>query len=115
MLVDSATRCGFEGGLLVDYPNSKRAKKYYLCLFAGQALSLGKNVMPRALGEDGAEEPEAVAYERRRGEKKARGEKRKPVKGKEWIAHKKELARKRGDKTVANDSKYTGRKRKVKF
>lgn len=26
------TRAGFTGGLVVDYPNSTKAKKYYLCL-----------------------------------------------------------------------------------
>ena len=30
-----ATRAGFSGGVVVDYPNSAKAKKYYLCLFAG--------------------------------------------------------------------------------
>lgn len=114
MLVDAATRCGFEGGLLVDFPNSKKAKKYYLCLFAGQQAQT-KNEMPKALGEDGEEPPEGVTFEKRRGERRARGEKRKPIKGKEWIVHKKEVARKRGDKVIANDSKYTGRKRKPKF
>jgi hypothetical protein len=30
-----AKRCGFSGGLVVDFPNSTKAKKYYLCIFAG--------------------------------------------------------------------------------
>ena len=30
-----AQRCGFTGGLVVDFPNSTKAKKYYLTLFAG--------------------------------------------------------------------------------
>ena len=30
-----ATKAGFSGGVVVDYPNSTKAKKYYLCLFAG--------------------------------------------------------------------------------
>lgn len=35
LIVSSATRAGFTGGLVIDYPNSAKAKKYYLCLFAG--------------------------------------------------------------------------------
>ncbi|KAJ3004853.1 UNVERIFIED_CONTAM: Williams Beuren syndrome chromosome region 22 protein [Siphonaria sp. JEL0065] len=30
-------RAGFTGGLVVDYPNPTKAKKYFLCLFAGYA------------------------------------------------------------------------------
>ncbi|OZJ05108.1 hypothetical protein BZG36_01402 [Bifiguratus adelaidae] len=58
LIIDTATRCGFEGGLLVDYPNSKKAKKYYLCLFAGQAAGQA-NHMPKALGED-VQEPQGL-------------------------------------------------------
>eukprot|EP00995_Heteronema_vittatum_P007392 NODE_2539_length_775_cov_181.557851_g1770_i0.p1 GENE.NODE_2539_length_775_cov_181.557851_g1770_i0~~NODE_2539_length_775_cov_181.557851_g1770_i0.p1 ORF type:complete len:241 (-),score=84.59 NODE_2539_length_775_cov_181.557851_g1770_i0:53-739(-) len=35
MIVRGSERSGFTGGLVVDYPNSTRAKKYYLVLFAG--------------------------------------------------------------------------------
>ena len=31
-ITEAATRVGFKGGLVVDYPNSSKAKKYYLCL-----------------------------------------------------------------------------------
>ncbi|KAF7723614.1 hypothetical protein EC973_001808 [Apophysomyces ossiformis] len=116
MIIDTATRCGFEGGLLVDYPNSKKAKKYYLCLFAGQQTGI-RNEMPKALGEDGElhpDEAKSIAYERRRVEKRRRKD-RKPVKDKNWVLHKKQVVRDRGDKPVANDSKYTARKRKVRF
>ncbi|KAI9021097.1 S-adenosyl-L-methionine-dependent methyltransferase [Hyaloraphidium curvatum] len=46
MIVSSAMRAGFTGGLVVDFPNSAKAKKYFLCLFAGagdvpQALPKG--------------------------------------------------------------------------
>ena len=102
MIVSSATRAGFTGGIVVDYPNSTRAKKYYLCLFAGES-----NVqLPTALGAD------EVVY----GKRQKPGKKRdvKGVKDKEWILKKKELERKRGKK-VAADSKFTGRSRSVKF
>jgi 18S rRNA (guanine1575-N7)-methyltransferase len=35
LLTTAAARAGFRGGLVVDYPNSTKAKKYYLCLVAG--------------------------------------------------------------------------------
>jgi 18S rRNA (guanine1575-N7)-methyltransferase len=39
MIVSSALKSGFSGGLVIDYPNSKKAKKYFLCLFAGLSPS----------------------------------------------------------------------------
>ncbi len=64
-----AKRCGFGGGLVVDFPNSTKAKKYYLVLFAGAqegaagaagaggkgagAAAAGGARLPRALGVDG--------------------------------------------------------------
>jgi hypothetical protein len=35
LLTTAAARCGFTGGLVVDFPNSTKAKKYFLCLIAG--------------------------------------------------------------------------------
>ncbi|KAI9476260.1 MAG: S-adenosyl-L-methionine-dependent methyltransferase [Benjaminiella poitrasii] len=118
LIIDVATRCGFEGGLLVDYPNSKKAKKYYLCLFAGQQSGV-KNQMPKALGEEEGEmhpdEVRSIQFEKRNRHTKKRRSDRKSVKNKDWIQRKKQFARDKGDKVVANDSKYTGRKRKVRF
>ncbi|CEG68133.1 Putative S-adenosyl-L-methionine-dependent methyltransferase [Rhizopus microsporus] len=117
LIIDVATKCGFEGGLLVDYPNSKKAKKYYLCLFAGQQSGV-KNQMPKALGEDGElhpDEAQSIQYEKRRQHTRRRRSDRKSVKTKDWINNKKKIAREKGDKVVANDSKYTGRKRKIRF
>lgn len=42
-------------------------------------------------------------------------DKRRPVKDKDWVNHKKELNRMRGREGVPHDSKYTARKRKVQF
>jgi len=35
MITNAAMKNGFTGGLIVDYPNSQKAKKYYLFLMAG--------------------------------------------------------------------------------
>ncbi|KAJ2306660.1 18S rRNA (guanine1575-N7)-methyltransferase [Coemansia sp. RSA 2611] len=110
-----AMKCGFTGGLVVDYPNSKKARKFYLCLFAGQAPSGRKQELPKGLASE--EAPDSVAYTQTRIQNQKRGKKsRKPVKNSvEWILHKKELARKRGKEDVPLDSRYTGRKRKPRF
>jgi 18S rRNA (guanine1575-N7)-methyltransferase len=35
MITNAAMKNGFTGGMIIDYPNSKKAKKYYLFLVAG--------------------------------------------------------------------------------
>jgi len=125
MITTAALRVGFSGGLVVDYPNSTRAKKYFLVLAAGPPESL-----PTPKGGDAEEagEGRGVRMDGRGGggerSKKMKGphartvyvgSKRHPEgKGKEWIVKKKEQARNRG-KDTAHDSKYTGRKRKERI
>jgi len=48
--VQAASRVGFAGGLVVDYPNSSKAKKFYLCLSFERSYKL-----PQALGTAGEE------------------------------------------------------------
>ena len=50
LITASAMRAGFGGGLVVDFPHSTKAKKYFLVLLAG--LPDDGFAMPRALGED---------------------------------------------------------------
>lgn len=45
MITTQAMKAGFYGGLVVDYPNSNKKKKYYLVLMTGGAAQL-----PQALG-----------------------------------------------------------------
>jgi 18S rRNA (guanine1575-N7)-methyltransferase len=50
----AAMKAGFTGGLVVDYPNSTKAKKYFLCLFAGSSGESGARVeLPKGLDADG--------------------------------------------------------------
>lgn len=35
MITTAAMRCGFGGGVVVDFPNSAKAKKLYLVITAG--------------------------------------------------------------------------------
>jgi 18S rRNA (guanine1575-N7)-methyltransferase len=57
LIVKQATKAGFTGGVVVDYPNSTKAKKLYLVLMCG-----GSAPLPQALEDEGV--PEA-AYNRR--------------------------------------------------
>ena len=50
MLTSAAMRAGFSGGLVVDFPHSTRAKKYFLVLMVGSAAPL-----PTPEGLDGEE------------------------------------------------------------
>jgi len=98
---------------VVDFPNSAKAKKYFLCLHTG-----GGDYKPMAQ----LHEHEMAAAGKKRssieftgtsnhGKKRGRRPDMKHnVKSKEWIAKKKEKQTKRG-KESKNDSKFTGRKR----
>lgn len=109
-IMSFATKAGFGGGLVVDYPNSKKARKFYLVLMAGAAQEPHKAALPAALGTD---DEGTVKNETRREKGKER--RKKGIKAKEWIKNKKEVYRKRGKEDVPRDSKYTGRKRKTRF
>jgi len=111
MITSQAMKAGFTGGILVDYPNSTKAKKFFLVLMTG-----GLQQMPKALGTEAAAEAAAsntVSYEAKRDRiRNARG---KPLKkSRDWILEKKERRRKKGIE-VRPDTKYTGRKRKGKM
>jgi len=91
----------------VDYPNSAKAKKYFLVVFAGM---LPGQEMPKAIG---TEEQNSVPYERERMTQRKAKKTRPPVKSKEWILAKKER-RKRQGKNTAGESKYAARRRPTK-
>ncbi|KAL1529794.1 hypothetical protein AB1Y20_000727 [Prymnesium parvum] len=123
LITASAMRAGFGGGLVVDFPHSSKAKKYFLVLLAG--LPDEGFSMPQALGEEIAatqvQQTAAVNMERKQhakrqidrrpGKRSSKG----VTKDREWIMKKKHSQRRQG-KEVCNDSKYSGRKRsKVRF
>lgn len=109
LITQQAMKAGFTGGLVVDYPNSTKAKKMFLVLFTG-----GSQQLPTGLGvEESASAENHVAYMNKRERiRRARG---KPLKkSKEWIIEKKERRRRQG-KDVRPNSRYTGRKRSGRF
>ena len=106
LITSQAMKSGFTGGLVVDYPNSTKAKKFFLVLMTGG----GAQPLPKALGTETAHQSShQVKYENTRDRvKNARG---KPMKkSRDWILEKKERRRKQG-KDVRPDTKFTGRKR----
>lgn len=98
-----AMRAGFQGGLVVDYPNSRKAKKFFLCLFTGgENISKQKVELPKALtgepvDEDG-DDVGRVKFEKQRArDGNGRGEKGKKRRhpkeaAKDWILRKKEVS-----------------------
>lgn len=122
LITASAMRSGFGGGLVVDYPNSTKAKKYFLVLLAGppdpgfrmpQAIDTqGAAVAAAAPFTTGAVRNEGRQHARRRRDREDR---RPAVKSRDWVMHKKETQRRQGQQ-VKSDSKYTARRRsKPKF
>ncbi|KAL5265721.1 hypothetical protein ACHWQZ_G006433 [Mnemiopsis leidyi] len=108
LITEQATRCGFTGGVVVDFPNSTKAKKIFLCLFAGTPV--GNYQLPQGLGNEN-ENTIQYSNDRFTGKKRKRNG---DVSRKEWIQNKKQKMRAKG-KDVTADSKYTARKRKPKF
>merc|ERR1712157_631309 len=112
LISECAARVGFAGGIVVDYPNSTKAKKHYLVLsfdksykppvgLTDAALLQSKNKVQVSDGKYG------------KNYKKRSAKKKKFVgKTKEWILEKKDMQRKKkGNDNVRPDTKYTGRRR----
>lgn len=106
LISSCAAAAGFSGGLVVDYPNSTKAKKYFLCLSFEKAYKAPKGLD----GQSGNLTTVAVS-QRQRGR---RGQPRKGLKARDRVLQKKDRARRQG-RDVRPDTKYTGRKRKDKF
>lgn len=101
-ILSSAKVAGFQGGLVIDDSESKKNKKYYLVLSAGQSA---QNLNLAGVTMDAPEEV---------GKKINKKLKRKLESRKDYVNRKKELMKKRG-KHVAKDSKFTARKRRPRF
>ncbi|EPR62822.1 methyltransferase [Toxoplasma gondii RUB] len=118
MVTSAALRSGFGGGIVVDYPNSTKAKKYFLVLWVGGSHLPGQQqqlqqLQAAALGADGPSQIESTRRERQKQPRRGKSSKA-TVSRREWIEKKKERQRLQGKK-VRHQSKYTGRKRKDKF
>lgn len=110
LITQQAMKAGFTGGLVVDFPNSAKMKKMFLCLFTG-----GQQKLPKGLGtgDEATATNDHIAFSNKRERmKQIRG--KPPKKSRNWIMDKKERRRRQG-KTVRDDTKYTGRKRSGRF
>lgn len=108
MITAAALRCGFGGGIVVDFPHSTKAKKTFLVIYAGLTGELPARIPEGLQAEVDEAERDTIANARRQREMKKR------IKGmttKEFIMNKKEQQRKRGVE-VRKDTKYTGRNRR---
>ena len=90
LITSIAQKAGFGGGVVVDYPNSKKAKKVFLCLFVGSG---GAQQVPKGLDGEEVEGDGQARFEKRREKFRGRGKdgKRKGIKDKDWILKKKEV------------------------
>jgi 18S rRNA (guanine1575-N7)-methyltransferase len=100
LITSIAQKAGFGGGVVVDYPNSKKARKVFLCLFVGDggAAAAAAQQMPMGLDGDGGAEGEAAraTFEKRRQRESRReksGKQKVAKGGKDWILRKKDVRR----------------------
>lgn len=118
LISECAARVGFAGGIVVDYPNSTKAKKHYLVLSFERAYKApeGLTGVEGALLNDERAGVRVADKDTKRNGKRQKAPKKKKGGGKtkEWILHKKETQRKKGKET-REDTKYTGRKRPTRF
>lgn len=110
MITAAALRCGFGGGLVVDYPHSTKAKKHFLVIYAGMSPDMPTTI-PAGLQGEVDEYNESVVVNARERMAKRRGKNSDNAKDK--ILKKKEHQRKQG-LTVRKDTKYTARPRRPK-
>merc|ERR1712050_418773 len=58
LITSQAMKSGFTGGLVVDYPNSTKAKKFFLVLMTG-----GNQPLPQALGQEESQNSMGARFE----------------------------------------------------
>lgn len=116
MITRSALNAGFSGGVVIDYPNSTKAKKFYLCILAGEPDTRATAGIPQALGVDVLGEPTQIQVNSNLERGNSRRKQRKPKfeTRRQFVLRKKERQRRQG-KDVRPDTKHTGRSRNIRF
>ncbi|KAG4302817.1 hypothetical protein PCK1_000977, partial [Pneumocystis canis] len=106
-----ANKCGFSGGVVIDFPESKKSKKHYLVLQVGGGTNMTIPIGSIESEETSTQMPSGALCQT----SEYKRVKKSKIKGtKEWILRKKERYRKYKD-NVPRDSKFTARKRRPKF
>jgi 18S rRNA (guanine1575-N7)-methyltransferase len=107
MISQAAIKAGFGAGLLEDDPGTKSTKTYLVLTVGGGELHGDITGVV-----DGMDNVDIMDERKRALGKMKRGKEQKGSKG--WILRKKEQQRSKGA-VVKPDSKYSGRKRKIRF
>ena len=92
LITQQAMKAGFTGGVVIDYPNSTKAKKMFLCLFSGGA----PKQLPKGLGTEEKQSSSSASFVQARREFRKQGKTRIAPKSREWILAKKERRKKQG-------------------
>ena len=108
LINQQALKAGFTGGVVVDNPESTKAKKFFLVLSCGGT----RFKLPKAIDEAAEQRTERIQNEKRERIRNAR--KTGNMKNRDWILKKKDRQRRKGEETRPN-TKYTGRKRSGRF
>lgn len=123
MLLSEATKLGLNGGVIIDYPNLLKAKKYFLLLFKGKlppSLDLSREQKKKkkeletqqfldTLKDDEDDQPTKKKRKFSSSTKKNK-RKRTPIKNKDWKLNKK--SRLSYNKTKSHSSKRTTKSKK---
>jgi len=114
MITSAALRCGFGGGLVVDFPHSSKAKKHFLVIYAGFSGD-APAIIPKGMEQEVEEDNQRITVAKRERQK-TRGRKGKAgMTLKDKIINKKQGQRLKGGTGIRPDTKYTARPRKAKF
>ena len=113
LITQCASKVGFSGGLVVDYPNSAKSKKIYLCLSFERSYRTptARSVHDVGYAVDNVSRTTTVIKQEKKIFKRSA---KNSGKSKMWIVNKKYRYRMQG-KDVKKDSKFTGRRRPIKF
>lgn len=88
LITSIAQKAGFGGGIVVDYPNSNKAKKVFLVLIVGSGGQVPQGLQAEAEGVG----EEKAKFEKRRERAKARASvKKRNIKDRDWVVKKKEV------------------------
>ncbi len=111
LVSNAAMKAGFAGGIYIDYPNSKSAKKYYLVISTAYEGKL-KIVVKQEGEEDNEEQCKYLRNKKQKYIKKKNHKLKFQKNSKYWVYQKIERLQKKGI-DIKNISKYSGRKRRI--
>ena len=110
LVASAAARAGFAGGIVVDFPNSSKARKHYLC------LSMERTYNKPSPKLDNDKNTGTVVQSAERSHNNApQNSKSKRKNDRDWVLAKKDFQRRQGRIEVRPDTKFSGRKRKDRF